>query len=108
MLSSLISLVLFALLLVLFVYLFGEYIAWVYREESGSRGEVAGWLKGFQWLDRFFTVCEKVVYRLIGLDEDHQMNWLGYLKALLIFNLLLFILLFLIFYFQYQPAALRR
>lgn len=47
-------------------------------------------------LSRIFDPLERIIYRLIGIDSQEEMNWKDYAKALLIFNALGAIFLFLI------------
>ena len=104
MVTAILPLVVILILTAGLIYLFGEYIAWIYLDEASSRGESAVWLKTDGYLDKLFTGIEKIIYRLIGLDPEYESNWLGYLTSLLLFNLLLFILIYLIFAFQgYLP-----
>ncbi len=48
----------------------------------------------FQGKLTFLASCEKVSYKLCGIDPNEEMSWKEYLKALLCFNLLGFLFLF--------------
>ncbi len=48
----------------------------------------------------FFNSLENVVYRLLGLDTQKEMNWIDYTKNLLVFNLMGFIFVLAILIFQ--------
>lgn len=101
MMTPVLTLLVFVLFLIVTIYLFGEYLAWVYKDQVNSLGDCPGWLDS---LDGIFTPVENIIYKLIGLDPADEMNWLDFLKSILVFNGLLFVLLYLIFYFQgYLP-----
>ncbi|MGM0381314.1 MAG: potassium-transporting ATPase subunit KdpA [bacterium] len=101
MMTPVLTLLVFVLFLIGTIYLFGEYLAWVYKDQVNSLGDCPGWLDS---LDVVFTPVENLIYKLIGLDPADEMNWLDFLKSILVFNALLFVLLYLIFYFQgYLP-----
>jgi K+-transporting ATPase ATPase A chain len=93
------SLVLFVLLSLL-IYLFGEYIAWIYHEESRSKAELPGYLNWIKKLEKPFNFIESKIFSFLKIDTEKEMNWKEYLFSLLIFNGLLFVLLFLVFKFQ--------
>lgn len=78
-----IQLVLFLIILVALAPMLGKYMAKVFIGENHFMLPVFGWL-------------EKLVYRTGGIKNEEEMNWKTYLSSLLIFNLLGFILLFLI------------
>ncbi len=94
------GLVIFFILLACLVYIFGEYIAWIYKDEARSKSNLPNWLKWFEKLDKPFSKIEKIIYRFLNLDEEKEMNWKNYLFSILIFNFFLFSLLILIFKFQ--------
>ncbi|MDD5382618.1 MAG: potassium-transporting ATPase subunit KdpA [Candidatus Margulisbacteria bacterium] len=78
--------------LVFLTPLLGTYMARVFE----------GRIRAGQWL-------EKSIYRVCGIDENEEMDWLDYTKAVLFFNLLGFIFLFLVQIFQsYLPLNLYR
>lgn len=104
MMTQLFALVIFLVLLAVVVHVMGEYIGWLYRDEVNSRGELLPWFGWFEALDGLFAPVENLIYRVIGLDAEQEMDWLDFLKAVLVFNGLLFVLTYLIFYFQgYLP-----
>ena len=80
------QLMLFIGLLVIFSKFFGKYIANVFQEKSVS----------YPILSRIENAC----YKIGGVDENVEMSWKEYGKALLYFNLLGLIFLFLLTYFQ--------
>lgn len=57
----------------------GRYIGKVYEGER-------------TWLDRLLNPLDRVFYKLGGIDPKKEMNWKQHLKALLIINLIWFIL----------------
>lgn len=91
--------VFFAFLFVL-IYLFGEYIAWIYKKESKSKSEIPPLLNWVQKLDKPFSFIESKIFSFLNIDRENEMNWKEYLFSILIFNGTLFIFLFLIFKFQ--------
>jgi K+-transporting ATPase ATPase A chain len=93
------SLILF-ILLSLLIYLFGEYIAWIYKEESRSKAELPEYLNWIKKLEKPFNFIESKIFSFLKIDTEKEMNWKEYLFSLLIFNGVLFILLFLVFKFQ--------
>lgn len=102
MLTSIIAGLLFFMVLALLVYILGEYIAWIYKKEVNSKSRVPGWLSApLNRLDKIFSPIEKLIYRILGLDPEHNMNWKEYLVSILVFNGALFVLLYLIFRFQH-------
>ncbi|MGC4100523.1 potassium-transporting ATPase subunit KdpA [Ferruginibacter sp.] len=44
------------------------------------------------WLDKIFNPIDRIFYRLSGIDISRQMNWKQHLLALLVINLLWFLL----------------
>jgi K+-transporting ATPase ATPase A chain len=44
--------------------------------------------------DRFFNPIERVIYRLGGIDPDHEQKWTIYALALLAFSLLSVLVLY--------------
>ena len=46
------------------------------------------------WLDPVMRPVERVLYRLTGVDEDHEMDWKEYALALLLFSAVSMILLY--------------
>jgi K+-transporting ATPase ATPase A chain len=51
---------------------------------------------GHTWLTPLLRPLEKVIYRLAGIDENAEMRWSTYVWALLIFNFLGFVVVFVI------------
>lgn len=79
--SSWAQTILFALLLVALTPLLGRYMADVFQGKKTSISFL------FEWLER---LC----YHLAGIDPNREMNWRDYLKALVSFNLLGFLAVF--------------
>jgi K+-transporting ATPase ATPase A chain len=50
--------------------------------------------------DRVFGPVDRVIYRLCGIDESSEQRWTGYLRSLLAFSLIGFVVLYLILRFQ--------
>ncbi|MCF8000666.1 MAG: potassium-transporting ATPase subunit KdpA [Halanaerobiales bacterium] len=94
------SLLVFFVVLAFLVYVFGEYIAWIYKDEAKSKSELPNWLKWLDKLEKPFSSIENWIYNFLNLDSEKEMNWKKYLYSILVFNGLLFGLLFLIFKFQ--------
>jgi len=46
------------------------------------------------WLDRVMRPCERLVYRLTGVDETHEMRWTEYAVALLLFSVVSMLVLY--------------
>ncbi|MCD8319014.1 MAG: potassium-transporting ATPase subunit KdpA [Paraprevotella sp.] len=65
------------LLMVVFSYPLGKYIAKVYRGEK-------------TWSD-FMKPIERLIYKVCGINPDEEMNWKQFLKALLILNAFWFV-----------------
>ncbi len=38
------------------------------------------------WLDPVLAPCERLIYKLTGIDADEEMHWTGYATAMLIFS----------------------
>lgn len=70
-------------LLLVSVPLLGGYMAKVFNGQSTL-------------LSRLLRPIEQGIYRLAGVDAAHEQNWRGYALAMLIFNLLGFVVLFLL------------
>ncbi|PSQ40280.1 potassium-transporting ATPase subunit KdpA, partial [Halobacteriales archaeon SW_5_70_135] len=84
--------VFFTLAAVLIV-LVGEYLAWVYRDQANSDHELPR-------LDSVFTPIENGIYRLSGIRPRREMTWKGQVKAVLVFNAFVWVLLYVVLYFQ--------
>jgi potassium-transporting ATPase potassium-binding subunit len=48
------------------------------------------------WLDPVMRPVERILYRLTGVDEDHEMDWKEYALALLLFSAVSMILLYIL------------
>lgn len=97
---NIIALLVFFLLLFTLIYLFGEYIAWIYKEETKSKSNLPEKLKFIRKLDKPFKFLEDKIFSFLNIDTEQEMNWKQYLFSLLIFNGVLFVFLFLVFKFQ--------
>jgi potassium-transporting ATPase potassium-binding subunit len=92
-----IQIVLYIVALVALTPLLGNFMAKVFTGEKHLMRPVLGWL-------------EKFVYRFTGVKADEETNWKTYTYGLLIFNLLGFLVVFLLQLFQaslpYNPQHL--
>jgi len=79
-------LIFFAILLAL-VFPVGKYMATVFTG-------------GHTWLDPVMDPVDKAIYKLSGIDPTKRQRWQGYVIAMLITNLFMFLLVFLIFELQ--------
>jgi K+-transporting ATPase ATPase A chain len=77
----------FGVVVLLFAYPLGLYMARVF---SGER----------TWLTPVLAPVERVVYRLAGIDPDQDMPWTVYAISLLVFNFACFAILYLMLRFQ--------
>ncbi|MFW6256638.1 MAG: potassium-transporting ATPase subunit KdpA [Bacillota bacterium] len=100
MLTFILASLLFLAVLSGLVYFLGEYIAWIFHDEARSKSELPGWLSPIGKLENIFSPVERLLYRVIGLDPEHDMDWKQYIKAILVFNGIMFGLLLLVFRFQ--------
>lgn len=95
--AGLIQIAIYLIVLLSLVAPLGSYMARVY---SGER----------IWLDRLLGPVERLLYRLAGVDPRQEMNWKHYALAMLLFNglgfLALYVLLRLQNLFPLNPAAL--
>jgi K+-transporting ATPase ATPase A chain len=66
---------LYLVVLLVLVRPLGGYMARVYLDESAGLNR---WLKG----------AEQCIYRIAGVNSNHEMNWRQYAAAMLVFNLL--------------------
>ncbi|KXB05823.1 hypothetical protein AKJ52_02965, partial [candidate division MSBL1 archaeon SCGC-AAA382C18] len=82
------------------IYLLGEYLAWIFKKQAGSKGKLPSWLKWIKNLDKIFSPIEHFIYKAIGLDTEDGMNWRKYLFSVFAFNSVLFF--FIIFIFKFQ------
>jgi potassium-transporting ATPase potassium-binding subunit len=85
--NEIVQLGLFIVLLFALAPLLGKYMAKVFMDEKHIMKPVLGWL-------------ENAIYRVTGIKSNEEMTWKTYLSALLLFNFLGFILLFLLQMFQ--------
>jgi K+-transporting ATPase ATPase A chain len=81
--AALVEILVVVAVLAILVPPLGRYIAAVY-----AGGPAPG--------DRMFTPVERVVYRFGGIDPTSEQRWTGYLRALLAFSIVGFVLLYLI------------
>ena len=79
--SDWMQIILFFVLLVALTPILGSYMARVYRGEKHLLSKPLGWL-------------EKLSYRIGGVDASESMNWKRYTLALLLFNVLGIVVLF--------------
>jgi K+-transporting ATPase ATPase A chain len=82
-LNGLLQLGLYLVVLIALVKPLGAYMARVYEGES-------------TWLDRVFGPIERLIYRLSGVRPQDEMNWKTYAFAMLLFNLLGIVIVYLL------------
>lgn len=75
------KMVFFIILVIVLAWPLGIYIERVFTGKS-------------TWLDRVISPLEKFIYRVSGIDPDREMSWKEYTGALLLFNFLGMVLLF--------------
>lgn len=75
------SIMIFVIILIPLAIPLGTYMARVFSRER-------------TFMDRVLRPVERLVYRLCGVDEEHEMNWKEYTLVLLVFNLAGIILVF--------------
>ena len=80
---ALLQIGLFLAALVLLVKPLGWYMARVYEGKPCGLGWAVGWL-------------ERLIYRICGIDPNEEMPWTTYAKAMLVFNLLGFVTVYLL------------
>jgi potassium-transporting ATPase potassium-binding subunit len=73
--NGVLQVLLYLAILLLLVKPLGWYMAQVYNNKPCG-------------LNRFLGPCEHVIYRLCGIQKEQEMDWKGYLTAMLLFNLL--------------------
>ncbi len=78
---ELLEISLFFILLLVMIRPLGSYMAKVYQGER-------------TFLSPVVVPCEKLLYRLCGVDGDEEMDWKRYAWAMALFNLVLFVALF--------------
>ncbi|MGE5390920.1 MAG: potassium-transporting ATPase subunit KdpA [Deltaproteobacteria bacterium] len=71
----------YLIVLILLAIPLGRYMAKVYQSETTI-------------FDRAFLPLERLIYRLVGVDPNHEMRWTEYLAAVLCFNLIGLVVLF--------------
>ncbi|ELY72772.1 potassium-transporting ATPase subunit A [Natrinema pellirubrum DSM 15624] len=90
----------FFVILAILIYLLGEYLAWIYRDQANSDYDLPRFLTGLKRLDSVFTPIENGIYRLSGINPRREMTWKGYVKAVFVFNAFIWALLYVVLYFQ--------
>jgi len=81
--TDIIQILLYIVILIVLAAPLGRYM---YKVYTGER----------TFLDRVLRPLERFIYRLLGVAAEEEMGWRGYAAALLVFNLLGMLLLFLI------------
>jgi K+-transporting ATPase ATPase A chain len=87
MIAGTLQITLYLVVLLLLVKPLGGYIARIYQGER-------------TFLDRLLQPVECRLYRLVGVKPEQEMNWQSYALAVLLFNLLGFLLLYLLLRLQ--------
>jgi len=82
-LNSLLQIAIYFVVLILLVKPLGLFMARVYQGES-------------TFLDRPFRPLERVIYRLLGVKPEEEMDWKTYTIALLFFSLVSFLVVYLL------------
>ncbi len=100
MLNIIGQITIFVAVLAFLIYIFGEYLGWIFHDQVKSRGELPSWLRGIEKLDKVFTPIEDFIYKAIGLDTEDGMDWKRFLFSVFVFNSVLFVFIILIFKFQ--------
>lgn len=90
----------FFILAAILIFIVGEYLAWVYRNQANSDHRPPSYMSWFERLDTVFTPIENGIYRLSGINPRREMVWKGYVKSVLVFNAFIWVLLYLVLYFQ--------
>lgn len=89
--NALLQILLFLLILLALIKPLGWYMAQVYEAKP---------IKFMRWM----SPIERLIYRFCGVQSDREMNWKQYVGALLLFNLLGLVVVFLILLLQgYLP-----
>lgn len=81
--QDLVQIALFVVVLVLLAIPLGNYMAKVFRHER-------------TFLDPLLRPIERLIYRVMGVDGNQEMDWKAYAKALLVFSGLGVVLLFIL------------
>ncbi|GGM51121.1 potassium-transporting ATPase subunit KdpA [Haloarcula argentinensis] len=90
----------FFVLAAILLFVVGEYLAWVYRDQANSDHRPPSYFSWFERLDTIFTPIENGIYRLSGINPRREMTWKGYVKSVLVFNAFIWVLLFVVLMFQ--------
>lgn len=80
------QLAIFIILFAIITPLVGHYMVLIFRDQPKTIP--------------IFSSAEKFIYRLCSIDPHHEMSWKEYAKALLLFNALGFVFLFLLLFLQ--------
>ncbi|MDA8333892.1 MAG: potassium-transporting ATPase subunit KdpA [Peptococcaceae bacterium] len=80
---DIIQILVYFVVLIILAIPFGRFMAKVYTGEP-------------TWLDFLLRPLERLTYRVAGVEAEREMNWWEYTKAMLVFNVLGIVLLFLI------------
>ncbi|MEQ1878309.1 MAG: potassium-transporting ATPase subunit KdpA [Bdellovibrionia bacterium] len=95
--TDFVQILIYVAALVVLTPILGSFMAKVFEGQKTFLSPVLGWL-------------ESLTYRVSGVDENEEMHWWDYTKALLIFNFWGFLVVFLLQMFQsslpLNPAAL--
>ncbi|MCU4742610.1 potassium-transporting ATPase subunit KdpA [Halobacteria archaeon AArc-m2/3/4] len=83
------------------IYVVGEYLAWVYRDEANSSHSLPRHFAWFERLDGVFSRIESAIHRITGIDPDREMNWKQYGLAVLVFNAIIWVWLYAVLFFQH-------
>lgn len=87
-LNGIIQIFSYFLIIILLVKPLGWYMACVYENKSCK-------------INKIFGPIEILIYRLCGINKEQQMNWKAYLFAMLIFNFLGFLAIYIILRIQF-------
>jgi len=104
--QAIVSLLIFFILLGILVFILGEYIGWIFRKEMDIKNHTPRFLKFFEkYIEKYiFIPVETVIYKIIGIDPESRMDWKQYVLSAIIINSLIFMVIYLIFFFQgYLP-----
>ncbi len=83
MINSYLQIVIYFVVLIALVRPLGSYMARVYQGET-------------TFLDKPLRPLENLIYRLLGVSPDEEMNWKTYAIALLVFSVVSFVFLYLL------------
>ncbi|MCE7698257.1 MAG: potassium-transporting ATPase subunit KdpA [Methanobacterium paludis] len=81
--NSLIYIILFFVVAILLAWPLGKYMSKVFSGEKN-------------FMTPLVRPVEKFIYRICGVDEAEEMTWKGYAKALILFNILAILFVFII------------